>query len=665
MPRNLSKKAAKPKSSRAARGLAYTLDSTSRIRRGSSKAQMPVWPHLNNSPLSDADLHRMEFRAISATPRTIIIDFGIVFFQIRLQTHMLTQVYSRPQWSDEIAAVNTDDRKFCVGIAFDLGDWVIAFLTADNVWTVSFLLRMFTEMCSTRAAYPWSQSMQPYWAPSRDHLPVYHPDVYTEYPRFLRFMASAVRACVQPRKDVSADEDVIVDMDEDQLEDDEDAMTDTKRGKSRKEELAINWVRKKVGGVGVYMSEEIFHRAGLSTFLTKEEFLCCPSRVARFCEAFWTLAHRAHTKLGSFMEPAYQGYVLAPTAAQRVRYADWLCVHAKKQVMVSMRMKSLWTEYNLALKVDGHVSELPGESQVERQLRDARAGIYDIFEPTYIQSALQKSGSDPILANLIFGIARSCSPQPSDSQLQDPLTAVYSELGLLSAPTNLKALDFYSPLFLGDSEMRAARIDTYLWICSSHKAQRPIWSITAPFPHHFMENVDQLNAEDTLLPARREWYPGDAGTRTSQSFKHIVYNTNSVAIGPLEYCAIGRRLYRGGSGKEDPHLLICRATPALPETFVRRFETSLKAQGKARKQAGKQKAKDKRPQSTVPGGWDTKASRRNRKADLQQALSPCKSIQTTTDPGFVEVEDSAPPASAKRRRLHPDRKLANGIALYS
>ena len=36
---------------------------------------------------------------------------------------------------------------------------------------------------------------------------------------------------------------------------------------------------------------------GVSPFITLGEFLGCPSRVARFCEAFWVLAQRAHCSL--------------------------------------------------------------------------------------------------------------------------------------------------------------------------------------------------------------------------------------------------------------------------------------------------------------------------------------------------------------------------------
>ena len=47
------------------------------------------------------------------------------------------------------------------------------------------------------------------------------------------------------------------------------------------------------------------------------------------------------------MEPCYHGYVLAPTTNQRMRYVRWLYVHAKKQVMVSERMKFMWNEYQV------------------------------------------------------------------------------------------------------------------------------------------------------------------------------------------------------------------------------------------------------------------------------------------------------------------------------
>lgn len=51
------------------------------------------------------------------------------------------------------------------------------------------------------------------------------------------------------------------------------------------------------------------------------------------------------------MEATYKGFVLAPSETQRIRYTRWLCVHGKKQVTVSARMKELWIEYQVRLSL--------------------------------------------------------------------------------------------------------------------------------------------------------------------------------------------------------------------------------------------------------------------------------------------------------------------------
>ena len=82
------------------------------------------------------------------------------------------------------------------------------------------------------------------------------------------------------------------------------------------------------GGVGTYTVAELFFIAGsyslhiveemlihsfgipgLSPFLSEGELFGCPSRLARLCEALWTFAHRAHTKLAYDVIPICHSYI--------------------------------------------------------------------------------------------------------------------------------------------------------------------------------------------------------------------------------------------------------------------------------------------------------------------------------------------------------------------
>lgn len=99
-------------------------------------------------------------------------------------------------------------------------------------------------------------------------------------------------------------------------------------------------------------------------------------------------------------------------------------------------------------------------------------------------------------------------------------------------------------------------------------SQKPIWSILPPFPDTFVAEASQYVPRysvsialrlfaislcaDAVIPMRRYFTAADPHARNLESFEHIVKNTLTVAIGPLEYCAIARRLHRGGSGKANP-----------------------------------------------------------------------------------------------------------------
>ncbi|KAI9061416.1 hypothetical protein FKP32DRAFT_1576005 [Trametes sanguinea] len=266
---------------RASQDLVMCLGPESRhIARGTNGHQEYLWPRLaDGTPISLSFMLELDLRSAQTTPRTIVLDMGEMTLQVRMHTHTMTQVFTRSQWDEELSVVPASLRGFRIGLGLDVRSHVLVFGTLDNIFTVGLLRRL----------------LDPYWFSSQCPLKVYHPDVYVEWHDFLSFMSAKVK--------------------------------DEARRHFTSSVLAIDWVRTNVGGVGIYMSEEVFHYAGIPTFLKLGEFLRCPSRVARFCEAFWTLAARARSKMQC-----------------RMRYADWLCVHAKKQVLVSKRWKRQWED---------------------------------------------------------------------------------------------------------------------------------------------------------------------------------------------------------------------------------------------------------------------------------------------------------------------------------
>ncbi|KAH9943886.1 hypothetical protein B0H21DRAFT_695074 [Amylocystis lapponica] len=293
-------------------------------------------------------LHTLVLRGVHATPRTVVLDLGKLFLQIQLHTHVTVQPYTRGQWDSEISQVTSAKRGFRIGMALDFGEYVLAFVTLDNIFT-------------------------PHWGRSLADLPIQHADVYHEYHAFLSAVATWI---------------------------------DTRRlSKNTKQlGLAVNAVRganRVFGGIGVYTIIEVFYLAGLSVFLTEYELFSCPSRIARFCEAFWI----------QFLEPQYHGFILAATKAQRRRYSYWLHVYGKKATNMSLRMAQLRQEYCAVT-------------------RSERRGLFDVFEPTLIQAALQKELN---LGHLIFGESQWRNMGGAVPAKPDPLTKKLRAIGILFA----------------------------------------------------------------------------------------------------------------------------------------------------------------------------------------------------------------------------------------
>ncbi|KAF7790440.1 hypothetical protein EIP86_001395 [Pleurotus ostreatoroseus] len=217
-------------------------------------------------------------------------------------------------------------------MAFDFGPFgILAFVSLDLLFT-------------------------PNWATSFEALPYQLPDVYTDYWSFLEAVANWIKA--------------------------------RHKAKSSRSGLATTEIRganRVFAGIGVYTVLELFFLAGLSVFLTEYEFFTSPSRIARFCEAYWAFAHEAHTELEMFLQPYYHGYILAATKEQRLRFSYWLHVYGKKEIPVSERMHRLCMDY-----VDS-LNDFAKTPNVTRLRDGVHTPLFDVFEPTFIQAALTKN----------------------------------------------------------------------------------------------------------------------------------------------------------------------------------------------------------------------------------------------------------------------------------
>ncbi|KAH9836561.1 uncharacterized protein C8Q71DRAFT_733060 [Rhodofomes roseus] len=583
------------------RGFVYKLGPNSKVKRGSKSAQQPIWPHIGGR--ARPSLEGLCLCDVQRTPRTLVLDLGQLAFQIQLLTHCMAQVYTRVQWDQEIAAVSCVDnaRGFRVGIGLDFGEFIVAFLTLDQLWTPHWVVR------------------------PEGTLPVQHHDIHDDYHGFLNMLADCL---VQVHKGGFAEHTA----------------------------LATTYLREDMGGLcgglGTYSVVEVFFRAGLSVFLTVGELFASPSRLARFCAAFWVFTHEAHTEIPAFMKDAFIGYVLAPTEDQRIQYSYRLHVHGKQHVRVSARMKQLQVTYESILAEYTQIAD--GAESLENVpvagIRGPEIQLYDVFEPTYVQAALIRETES--LGHLVFGREFWTRLGLGNTEEKtDPLTAMYQKLGLLDTCTHLDLEVYSDSLFLSSRQLRECKIDTMLYRCYNISSQKALWSITSVFPLSLVpfESWRSLGgtSKSWAVTCDRTFDLAPNAERDANTFINVVKGRD-VAVGPLEYCGLGRRITRGGpKGKKNCMLVVCQNSPVLPEHFRQRQLASEQKKKDGRHKPGVRKVVSKR--TSGPGGWQPKlgTKRKSEGAPEDQAL------QEIVPPGENGV---------KRRRLHADAKIAMGCS---
>ncbi|KAH7919662.1 hypothetical protein BV22DRAFT_1050902 [Leucogyrophana mollusca] len=389
------------KDARVKNGLVYRLSHTTKIKRGTNRAQKPVYPPgVWSNRSKPAPLSLLNLQGVHTSPRNVILNLGKLWLQVQLHTHTLPQVYTRSQWDDSIAVVDSMSRGFKVGIALDFGEYVLAFDTLDNIYT-------------------------PHWARTRADLPAQHVDVYSDYPKFLVTVAAWISQRQRSKTAVRTN-------------------------------LAVNVIRTDghlcFGGIGSYTIVELFFSAGLSVFLTEAEVFDTPDRAARFCEAFWAFACHSHLHLDELLRPCWQGYILAATKDQRAKYSHWLRVFSKQQTHMPQRMYDLLESYNVIIS--------SFEETNDTAVRNSSIGLFDVFEPTYIRLGLEKEVN---LGHLIFGEEKWRQLGGTVSQQDDALTQLFRQTGLYPSSQSFINVSLYDPLFLEPRDMRKRAVTPYLY----------------------------------------------------------------------------------------------------------------------------------------------------------------------------------------------------------
>ena len=180
-------------------------------------------------------------------------------------------------------------------------------------------------------------------------------------------------------------------------------------------------------------------------------------------------------------------------------------------------------------------------------MRNAIGGLFDVFEPTYLQAAFQKRGSSPNLSHLVFGPIEwriHGGPLP---KAPDPLTIAFRELGRQcypvlrcilihgkghppDGPTNLELSRYRSRRLLSADEMTEAHLSCPLY--EGPDSAISLWSVTPHIPLSYRSKQTPMHKFAHHSFKSRSVLTSTLGGRTytlSMKLKHVSENTLSSA----------------------------------------------------------------------------------------------------------------------------------------
>ncbi|KAF8869972.1 hypothetical protein CPB84DRAFT_1693593 [Gymnopilus junonius] len=163
-------KAAKRRKIPASQDMVFQLNNTSRDKRGNKGNQGFLWPPMWQRTLKNQDspsINQLEWKGVKTTMRAVILDFGLLHFQLAYLTHTSIQCFHMRTWETVVKPSPCSNRGYRIALAFEFHDYVVAFLSIDNL-------------------------VQPLWVESASELPPPPTDVY-DFPVFLSEVAGWIR----------------------------------------------------------------------------------------------------------------------------------------------------------------------------------------------------------------------------------------------------------------------------------------------------------------------------------------------------------------------------------------------------------------------------------------------------------------------------------------
>ncbi|KAI0054933.1 hypothetical protein BV25DRAFT_1816350 [Artomyces pyxidatus] len=293
--RDIDQKAS-PEGSRLSNGLVdiLTYHDKSEVVRGTTRVQTPLWPPLPHVAGKN-ELHSLQLQEVKITSRTVVLNFGPLWLQVQYLTHTSPQIYRKATWDTSIRDTPKEVRTFRIGVAFEFHEFVVAFVTRDLVFQLT-------------------------WAKSEVLLPYKDINVFEDWTSYLKRVVEYLKKH-------------------------EKALSKNKHTKLAI--VAIREMRDLLAGIGVYSAPELMFTAGLSPTLTVNEVFWNPSRLARLLEAIYCFMASAVKDLWPTVKKCIRDCMIVPTANERELLAKYLRVYAKETVFVSERLADLVGIYNV------------------------------------------------------------------------------------------------------------------------------------------------------------------------------------------------------------------------------------------------------------------------------------------------------------------------------
>ncbi|KAH9934376.1 uncharacterized protein B0H18DRAFT_557401 [Fomitopsis serialis] len=290
----------KPQGSRQEAGLVFQLTPSSCDVRGNTSHQTPLWPPFlaAGTPSAGFCLQDLVLTAVKYTSRSVVLNLGRCWFQLQYLTHTSIQMYDREQWAvlketSYIGKGTLKMRSFRIGLALEFDTFVIAFVSHDQVFQVT-------------------------WALMEASLAHHDLQVLDEWDAVLAGIATWSKRYYE--------------------------------GKRKGKRLARDVLRFTPDvwfGIGVYTACEILFVAGIPPFLREQEVFGNPSRLARVALAYHAFVHKAvHKTWPNRVKPCVRNNIVAPTTEERLQMGRSMYIWAKDTVGVSQRLLDRIQNYN-------------------------------------------------------------------------------------------------------------------------------------------------------------------------------------------------------------------------------------------------------------------------------------------------------------------------------